>query len=51
MRFNGIPPTILGLKIVFKLRLFKCQIITYISITWYKFQDEFFLIIKKMIEV
>ena len=32
------PLQYLALKIVFKLRLFKCQIITYISITWYKFQ-------------
>jgi hypothetical protein len=43
VRFNGIPPTILGLRLVFKLRNFKCQIIRYISIIWYKFQDEKFL--------
>ena len=42
MHFNGIPLTILGLKLVVKLRLLKCQIIMYISIIWYKSQDESF---------
>ena len=34
---------ILGIKIVSKKNKIKCQIITYISIIWYKFQDKKFL--------